>query len=578
MLGTLVGLPLLASGLLQVWFAYQELDDFLARLQNEQANAAAGRIDQFIREIESQIGWTVQLPWDADTVGQRRFDAQRLLHQVPAITELSLIDGAGKEQVRVSRLSSDVIGSEVDLSGDIRFIGAMADKYSVAPVYFRGESEPHLSIGVAGNRRSAGVSIAEVNLKFIWDIVSRIKAGAGGTAYVIDRDGRLIAHPDLSLVLRNTDMSGLPQVQSATAGASQATVRAVIARNLTGQAVLSARAPIPALGWWVFVELPEAEAYAPIHAAMWRSAALVAIGLAIAIGVALALARQMVRPIRLLQDGARLIGEGEFRRAIDIRTGDELEELAGQFNRMGQELEVLYDNLDRVNQLKRYFSPQLAELIVSSTDSIVGQSHRRDITVVFCDLRNFTAFSTSCDPQVVISVLSSFYECIGGWVRRSGATIGYFGGDGLMAFLNDPLPCPDHQLRATAMAAAMSRDVGRLVNGWREQGFGLGFGIGIASGAATLGDIGSQNQFHYTAIGPVVNLASRLCDAAENGQVLMTQAVRDAVEGSAHVSLMGERRLKGFPDPVPIFRLNRFNFDPEELLNAGSVELLRVPG
>ena len=577
LLGALVGFPLLASGALQIWSAYQELDDFLARRQREHADAAAGRIDQFISEIEAQIGWMVQLPWSAGSIEQRRFDARRLLKQVPAITEVSMIDGTGHEQVRVSRLSRDEIGSGSDFSADPRFAGARADRHWFAPVYFRDQSEPYMSIALAGNRKSAGVSIAEVNLKFIWDIVSRIQDGSGGTAYVVDRNGRLIAHPDIALVLKNTSVAGLPQVRAAMdipTGAPEK--EEAIARNLRGQSVFSARAGIEALGWWVFVELPVDEAYAPIYAAMRRSGALVAVGLIFAVGAAFVLARRMVLPIRRLQDGARRIGEGDFAPSIDIRTGDELEDLAHQFNRMGHELGVLYDNLERINQLKRYFSPQLAEMIVSSTDSILGASHRRDITVVFCDLRNFTAFSTSFEAEVVIQVLGAFYRSVGGWVRHSGATIGHFGGDGLMAFFNDPLPCADHQLRAAAMAAAMRRDVAGLARDWRARGMGLGFAVGIASGEATLGDIGSDDQFNYTAIGPVVNLASRLCDMAGDGEILLDDAVRAAIAGRAQISDAGARVLKGFPDPVPAFRLELVRGDPVELMGGGPGD--RPPG
>ena len=573
LLSAAVGLPLLASGILQILFAYRELDDFLDRLQREQADGASAKIEQFVRQIEDQIGWTVQLPWGADSLPQRRFDALRLLRQVPAITDLSMLDPSGKEQLRVSRVSADVFGSERDFSTDPRFAGALSQGSWFAPVYFREESEPYASIAVAGNRRSAGVSIAEVNLKLVWDIVTQIRAGTHGAAYVVDRSGRLIAHPDLSLVLANTDMSSLPQVRDVVGAAALAAGSETdVARNLLGRRVFSARAPIPTLGWWVFVELPLEEAYAPIYAAMLRSAALVVLGLLIAVGVAFQLARQMTGPIRALREGARRIGEGDLSQTIDVRTGDELEDLAHQFNRMVGELRALYDNLDRVNQLKRYFSPQLAEMIVASTDSILGESHRRDITVVFCDLRNFTAFSTSFGPDVVIQVLGSFFEVIGGCVRRSGATVGHFGGDGLMAFFNDPLPCADHQLHAVAMAAAMRREVGHLVEDWRPRGIGLGFGVGIASGAATLGDIGSPEQFHYTAIGPVVNLASRLCDLAEGGQILVDEAVGAAIAGKADVAFLGPRRLKGFPDDTPIFRLDELRFAPDDLIRSGSRE------
>src|ERR671917_921026 len=200
-----VSLALLANGALEVWFSYQEHKTSLVRIQREQAEAAAAKIAQFVKEIESQLGWTTQLPWSASTIEQRRFDGLRLLRQVPAITELSMVDATGKEQLRVSRLAMDVVGSGLDLSKEPKFAETMARKIYYGPVYFRRESEPYMTLALAGTRRDAGVSIAEVNLKLIWDVVSKIRVGERGRAFVVAQ-GRLIAHPDISLVLRNTDM------------------------------------------------------------------------------------------------------------------------------------------------------------------------------------------------------------------------------------------------------------------------------------------------------------------------------------------------------------------------------------
>src|SRR5215475_12528437 len=184
-----------------------------------QAEGAAREIGLFIKEIESQMGWTTQLTWSASTIEQRRFDGLRLLRQVAAITELAQLDASGKEQLRVSRLAMDLGPEHHDYSHDPKFTDAVAKKAYFGPVYFRRESEPYMTLSVAGTRLDAGVSVAEVNLKLIWEVVSQIKVGNHGQAYVIDADGRLIAHPDISLVLRNTDMTKLPQVEAArTAG------------------------------------------------------------------------------------------------------------------------------------------------------------------------------------------------------------------------------------------------------------------------------------------------------------------------------------------------------------------------
>src|SRR6202022_886427 len=212
-----VGVALLSNGIFEVFFYYREHKASLIRIQHEQAEAAAAKIGQFIKEIESQLGWTTQLPWSAGSIEQRRFDALRLLRQVPAITELAQLDATGKERLRVSRLAMDVVASGSDLSSDPKFAEAVAHKVYYGPVYFRRESEPYMTLAIAGTRRDAGVSVAEVNLKLIWDVVSQIKVGERGHAYVVDAQGRLIAHPDISLVLRNTDMSQLAQVRAARA-------------------------------------------------------------------------------------------------------------------------------------------------------------------------------------------------------------------------------------------------------------------------------------------------------------------------------------------------------------------------
>src|SRR5882757_9248281 len=234
-----VCVALLSNGLFEIWFSYQEHKTSLIRIQREQAEAAAAKIGQFIKEIESQVGWTTQLPWSASVLENRRFDATRLLKQVPAVTELAQVDSTGKERLRVSRLAMDALESGLDLSKDPKFTEAVAHKVYYGPVYFRRESEPYMTLSLAGTRKDAGVSIAEVNLKLIWDVVSQIKVGERGHAYVVGAEGRLIAHPDISLVLRNTDMSKLLQVQAALA--EQAELAA-----LAAQAALGARAtPLP---------------------------------------------------------------------------------------------------------------------------------------------------------------------------------------------------------------------------------------------------------------------------------------------------------------------------------------------
>jgi signal transduction histidine kinase len=356
-----VAVALLSNGIFEVFFYYREHKIALVRIQHEQAEAAAAKIGQFIKEIESQLGWTTQLPWSAGSIEQRRFDALRLLRQVPAITELAQVDSTGHERLRVSRLAMDVLDSGLDLSKDPKFTEAVAHKVYYGPVYFRRESEPYMTLALAGTRKDAGVSIAEVNLKLIWDVVSQIKVGEHGHAYVVGEQGRLIAHPDISLVLRNTDMSKLAQVQAARAGNADPTSEA---KNIQGQEVLTASAPIAPLGWTMFVELPVEEAYASLYLALQRLAIVLAGASIFAVLAGMFLARRMVGPIQALRAGAERIGSGDFSQRISIKTGDELEGLANQFNDMGGRLQESYADLEHKVDLR---TAELSESLEQQT-------------------------------------------------------------------------------------------------------------------------------------------------------------------------------------------------------------------
>jgi hypothetical protein len=256
---------LITNGLFEIWFDYGEERILLVRIQRQQAEAAALKISQFIREIEGQLAWATQLPWSTENIEEWRFDTVRLLRQVPAITEVTQLDSSGRAQAHMSRLEKDVIGSQDDLSGDPAFVGAVADKTYYGPVRFARESEPYMTLAMAGVRPEYGVIVAQVSLRFIWDVVSQIKVGQHGRAYVVDPQGRLIAHPDISIVLRNTDLSHLGHVRAALASQLDGQDDSEpIVRDAQDRQVLSAHTRVPPLGWLVFVDLPVEEAYAPL--------------------------------------------------------------------------------------------------------------------------------------------------------------------------------------------------------------------------------------------------------------------------------------------------------------------------
>jgi signal transduction histidine kinase/CheY-like chemotaxis protein len=363
----LVGGVLLISSAVELYFSYQETKAALVRIEREQAVAAAARIEQFVQDIERQVRWTTQVAFDdpGAALEQREIDYLRVLRNVPAISEITHLDASGKEQLRVSRLALDAIGSQEDHSQTRAFQAARGGVTYFSAVYFRNESEPYMTVAVPAGEFGVEVTVAEVNLKAIWDVVSRIRIGKAGYAYVVDTLGHLVAHPDISLVLQKRDVSALPQVRAARAARPTRTDESVgmVAPGLQGGQFLTAYAPITPVGWLVFVEQPLGEAFAPLQASIVRSIILFALGLVLSVLASMLLARRMVAPIRVLQAGAARIGAGDLSHRIDVRTGDELETLGDEFNRTAAQLQESYASLEqKIEARTRELSKALEEV------------------------------------------------------------------------------------------------------------------------------------------------------------------------------------------------------------------------
>ena len=551
-----VAIPLAVNGVIEAWFGYRDQRARLDQLLGVQATSAAAEIHDFIYGITNDLGWLVQLPWTEEPDERRRTEALRLFRQAPAIVTLTLLDHRGLERLYVSRIGLNRIESRIDQSAAPAVIGARVARTWFGDITYNRGSEPYLTIAISGNRPSVGAVIAEVNLKLIWDVISAIKVGKTGFAYVLDRPGRLIAHPDISLVLRGVEEATSKPFRAIRDAIGRTGIGTATGQEIDGSAVAAAAAPVVGPDWTVVVEQPLSEAFGPIYAALKRTAAILVVGTVLAGLLAYVLAHRMTEPIRLLEEGTERIRAGFFDHRITIETGDELQRLANSFNRMAAELSLAQAHKERIARLKRFLAPQVADLVDRTGDDSVLEGRRSEVIVIFCDLRGFTSFSAGVAPEEVMNVLSEYYEALGTVITQFGATLTSFTGDGLMVLVNAPVPVEEPALKAVDLSVEMQRSVQDLIVGWRSRGYQVGFGVGLAGGSATVGRIGYENRFDYTAIGGVVNLAARLCASAADREILMDAKVVKDVGAKRVVTELGTRQLKGYDEAVPVFGIS----------------------
>ncbi|UPJ58486.1 adenylate/guanylate cyclase domain-containing protein [Bradyrhizobium sp. 192] len=787
---SLVGLVvfvLAVNGAMETWISYRATRTQLTDGLEDKAQAAARRIEQSISELDRQISWVTRA--SQDTLEKRRADYASLLHQVSVVNQLFQLNGEGREVLRVSRQSTTT-GSNADLSRDMRFTDTVARGVSYAPAWFA-DKTPLMSISVAHSGFNAGVTVAEIDLGFLSDFLSDAQVGKAAFAYVVDPRGRVLATSSKGPEI-GKDLSKLPQVAAAIAPGHEGDSSGT---DFNGQSVMSAASTVPKLGWSALFEQPTTQALMPIRDQLVRIALLIGMGLMVAILAGTLLARRMIIPITALRDGAHRLGEGDFSHRIDVKTSDELEDLASQFNRMAGQIQETYSDLEtkveertrdlaqsinelkvleevgravassldlnavlptiaaraieithadavliygfdaetrrfnlveaggidrsadgahvtidegenilsdaarcgepialadidraseqplrevaiaagfhsvlvvplvdqqgtlgalvvlrrasgefaasiiglmrtfanqavlamrnarlftevdhkshaletanetvraqadklrmqteqlkdwnksleervktqlgeieRIRKLERFLAPQVAQLIASS-DSPEGllTSQRREVTVVFCDLRGFTAFTEATEPEEAMNVLREYHAALGKLIFKYEGTLDKYAGDGVMILFNAPIQFEDHTQRAVKMAVEMRETIGPLTERWRNRGHSLGFGIGIAVGYATLGQVGFEQRLEYAAIGSVTNLASRLCGEAKPNQIVVSRRVYGIVEQWVEAQPLDDLQLKGFNHPVLAMEILNWREEVENVVDA----------
>ncbi len=383
----MLSLLLAISGGIGAWFAWRDTVASVEALQRAQAEALATRIERDAAAIAQPLRWIVDDPALAhgDASEALQIELLRAMRRQGAIDELRWVDAAGRERLALSRIAPDVVDSGRDWSGDARVAAARRDGEFIDRVRFADDGEPHVTMVLAAPRVGP-VLIAEIGLRPVL-AATALQIAPAGLAYVVDAEGRLLSHPDVGLVLRQTILSSLAHVRRALAAAQPMSMRDE--RDVAGRAVFAAAAPIPRLGWTVFVEQDRGQALAPVWRVLGQSALLVAFGVLVAVVASAWLARRLTQPIRELQVRAQAIGRGRFDERLDLRTGDELQTLAEAFERMASDLRSSYATLEArvaertreladANEAKGRFLAALG-LFVGQLRATVDADRRREL-------------------------------------------------------------------------------------------------------------------------------------------------------------------------------------------------------
>jgi signal transduction histidine kinase len=386
----LVGGALVLSGLIEMGLSYRATMGATAELQRSEVRAAASRIEQYLEGIGAQVTEVSSMPWETGLldVQDHREEFHRLLKLVPAIAELRHIDRQGEEHMKVSRIELDDVRALRNAGGNENFRQARERGVYYSPTYFKDGVEPYMTLAVREREPGAAVTLAEINLKFVGDVVRQIPIGRQGRVFVVDSADHLVAHPNTSLVLRKTDLasySPLRGMRNELKSGGQNVAGMVDAKGLEGGTVMLSAGYIPAAGWLVVVEQPRSEVLEPVYNALARTAVLIGAGLLAALFVSYLLARRLAHPILEVRSGAAKIARGDFSARIEVKTGDEVEALAREFNRMADQLQDYTTGLERkvaektaqlelANRHKSEFLANMSHELRTPLNAIIGFS------------------------------------------------------------------------------------------------------------------------------------------------------------------------------------------------------------
>ncbi len=386
----LVGGALVIEGLFEMAFAYRESLQASAQVQRAEVRAAAGRIEQYLDAIERQVEQVSSLPWDTGLLqlAERRDEYHRAMKLAPAIAEVRNVGADGRERLRVSRSELDEIDGGRDVSRSPEFRRAREKGAWYSPAFFRDGSVPFLTLAVRDSGKVGDVTLAELNLQFVGDVVSRIAIGHAGHVYAVDSEDHLVAHPELGLVLRRPDLSSygvLKRIRAELARGGDPVVGMFAGRGLEGTDMMISAALIPSTQWLVVAEQPRAEVLAPLYQSLVRTLWVMGAGLIAAVAASYILARRMVQPIVELQGGAAKIAGGDLSTRIGIATGDEVEALAHEFNRMADQLQGYTTGLEQrvhektaelemANRHKSEFLANMSHELRTPLNAIIGFS------------------------------------------------------------------------------------------------------------------------------------------------------------------------------------------------------------